>query len=100
MTAMGRSGAGKRGQVLIYQFLGYAAAMARLLRLAYPGAFYYVSTRGNARQAIYLDDQDRQMFLSSLRGRANAAQVGSWALGRVAHRPQRFSGARYEKRGS
>ncbi len=40
--------------------------MARPLRLAYPGAFYHVTTRGNARQAIYLDAQDRQMFLAGL----------------------------------
>jgi REP element-mobilizing transposase RayT len=37
--------------------------MARPLRLAFPGALYHVTTRGNARQAIYLDDQDRQTFL-------------------------------------
>jgi putative transposase len=30
--------------------------MARPLRLVYPGALYHVTTRGNARQAIYLDD--------------------------------------------
>lgn len=40
--------------------------MARPLRLFYPGALYHVTTRGNARQAIYLDTQDRQTFLSVL----------------------------------
>ena len=40
--------------------------MARPLRLAYPGALYHVTTRGNARQAIYFDEQDRQAFLSVL----------------------------------
>jgi REP element-mobilizing transposase RayT len=37
--------------------------MARPLRLEYPGAFYHVTARGNARQAIYADDIDRQAFL-------------------------------------
>ena len=40
--------------------------MARPLRLAYPGALYHVTTRGNARQAIYTDDQDRSTFLAVL----------------------------------
>ena len=37
--------------------------MARPLRLEYPGALYHVTARGNARQAIYADDIDRQAFL-------------------------------------
>src|SRR5207247_381934 len=41
----------------------YPAVMARPLRLSYPGALYHVTARGNARQAIYTDDADRQMFL-------------------------------------
>ena len=40
--------------------------MARLLRLEFPGALYHVTARGNARQGIYLDDQDRHIFLSVL----------------------------------
>ena len=40
--------------------------MTRPLRLAYPGALYHVTTRGNARQAIYTDDQDRSTFLAVL----------------------------------
>ena len=40
--------------------------MARPLRLTYPGAVYHVTARGNARQAIYRDDADRQAFLSVL----------------------------------
>ena len=34
--------------------------MARKLRLQYAGAIYHVTFRGNARQAIFLDDSDRQ----------------------------------------
>ena len=40
--------------------------MTRPLRLAYPGALYHVTTRGNARQAIYTDDQDHSTFLAVL----------------------------------
>lgn len=37
--------------------------MARPLRIEYPGAIYHVTARGNARAAIFLDDEDRQLFL-------------------------------------
>ena len=38
--------------------------MARPLRIEYPGAFYHLTARGNARQAISLDDSDRTTFLA------------------------------------
>lgn len=37
--------------------------MARPLRIEFPGALYHVTARGNARQDIFLDDEDRQQFL-------------------------------------
>jgi putative transposase len=40
--------------------------MARPLRLAFPGAVYHVTSRGNARQDIVVDDRDRSQFLSLL----------------------------------
>jgi putative transposase len=40
--------------------------MARPLRLEFPGAVYHVTSRGNARQDIFLDDADRERFLSIL----------------------------------
>ncbi|MDF0665575.1 MAG: transposase [Nitrospira sp.] len=40
--------------------------MARPLRLEYPGAVYHVTSRGNARQDIVLDDRDRTLFLDRL----------------------------------
>ncbi|MBI2999681.1 MAG: transposase [Deltaproteobacteria bacterium] len=40
--------------------------MARPLRIEFPGAIYHVTSRGNARLAIYKDDQDRQCFLTTL----------------------------------
>ena len=40
--------------------------MARPLRLEFPGAVYHVTSRGNARQAIVVDDADRTSFLTLL----------------------------------
>ncbi|MBI2985929.1 MAG: transposase [Deltaproteobacteria bacterium] len=40
--------------------------MSRPLRLEYPGALYHLTSRGNARQEIFLDDTDRGLFLSTL----------------------------------
>ena len=40
--------------------------MARSLRLEFPGAIYHVTSRGNARSAVFIDDEDRRLFLSCL----------------------------------
>jgi REP element-mobilizing transposase RayT len=40
--------------------------MARPLRLEFPGAVYQVTSRANARQAIFLDKDDRESFLEVL----------------------------------
>jgi putative transposase len=40
--------------------------MARALRVAYAGAVYHVTCRGNARQPIFRDEHDRQDFVSRL----------------------------------
>jgi len=40
--------------------------MTRPLRIEYPGAVYHVTSRGNARQEIFLDDEDRFRFLETL----------------------------------
>jgi REP element-mobilizing transposase RayT len=40
--------------------------MARPLRIEYEGALYHVTSRGNAQQAIFLDDADRTAFLEVL----------------------------------
>lgn len=40
--------------------------MARPVRIEYPGAVYHVITRGNNRQAIFKDDQDRETYLEKL----------------------------------
>ncbi len=40
--------------------------MARPLRIEYEGGFYHVTSRGNARQDIFIDNKDYRMFLSIL----------------------------------
>jgi len=40
--------------------------MARPLRIEYAGALYHITARGNARQAIYLGDDDKNAFLEIL----------------------------------
>ena len=40
--------------------------MARPLRVEYPGAFYHITARGVAQQAIFFDDADREKLLSLL----------------------------------
>ena len=40
--------------------------MARPLRIEFPGALYHVTSRGDRREAIYEDDQDRRRFLEVL----------------------------------
>ena len=40
--------------------------MVRPLRIEYSGALYHVTSRGDRQEAIYEDDDDRQMFLTLL----------------------------------
>ena len=40
--------------------------MARPLRIEFPGAVYHVTSRGNARADIFVDDHDRELFLKVL----------------------------------
>ena len=51
--------------------------MARQLRLEYPGAVWHVTSRGNNRQDIYVDDDDRLMFLGLL---AEAVRRFRWIV--------------------
>jgi putative transposase len=56
--------------------------MARSVRIEFPGAFYHVMARGNRRGSIFLDDEDRQVFLRSL-GEAclmTGWKVHAWVL--------------------
>lgn len=40
--------------------------MARSVRIEYAGAYYHVMARGNRREAIFLDEDDRKFFLATL----------------------------------
>ena len=45
--------------------------MARKPRIEYPGAFYHVIARGNRKEPIFLNDEDRQHLLDRLKGYKN-----------------------------
>jgi putative transposase len=51
--------------------------MARKLRLQYPGAIYHVMNRGDRREAIFHNDQDRLLFLDTL---AEACEKTDWQI--------------------
>jgi len=56
--------------------------MARPLRLEFEGALYHVLARGDARQAIFVDDVDRAAFVANL-GRVTGRfdwRVWAWCL--------------------
>jgi putative transposase len=40
--------------------------MARKLRVEYAGAIYHVMNRGDRREPIFKDDEDRRCFLKTL----------------------------------
>jgi REP element-mobilizing transposase RayT len=49
--------------------------MARAWRIEYEGGLYHVLSRGNQRQAIFADDEDRQVFLTTLSEMAERFEV-------------------------
>jgi len=53
----------------------YTPLMARPLRIQYEDAVYHITSRGNARQDILLDDEDRLKFLEVL---AEAVERYHW----------------------
>jgi putative transposase len=46
--------------------------MARAWRIEYEGSLYHVLSRGNEKQDIVINDDDRKLFL------ATAAEMGEW----------------------
>ena len=40
--------------------------MARPLRIEFAGAVYHITSRGNEKRSIFLDDEDRKGFLNLL----------------------------------
>jgi len=51
--------------------------MARKLRIQYPGAVYHVMNRGDRREPIFADDNDRKLFLATLE---EACRKTSWQV--------------------
>jgi putative transposase len=51
--------------------------MARKLRIQYPGAIYHVMNRGDHREAIFKDEQDRTRFLETL---GEACEKTGWGI--------------------
>jgi len=51
--------------------------MARNIRIEYPGAYYHVMARGNRREAIHRDDDDRRFFLQTL---SEACAMTGWRV--------------------
>lgn len=56
--------------------------MARLPRLVVPGQMHHVLQRGNNRQAVFVDDEDRRHYLDHLREatRLHGVQVHAYVL--------------------
>ncbi len=56
--------------------------MPRSIRIEHPGALYHVMARGNRREPIYRDDDDRRFFLAAM-GEAcerTGWRVHAWVL--------------------
>jgi len=51
--------------------------MARPMRIEYPGAVYHITSRGNARERIYLEDEDYTGFLDCL---CSVAKKFNWIV--------------------
>jgi len=51
--------------------------MVRPLRLEHPGALWHVTSRGNEKQAIFVDEEDRQFFLRVL---GRVARTRAWRI--------------------
>jgi len=56
--------------------------MPRQIRIEYPGAFYHVMARGDRREAIVRDDEDRKTFVRTLGEAAERAgfRIHAWVL--------------------
>jgi REP element-mobilizing transposase RayT len=61
--------------------------MARKLRFQYPGAIYHVLNRGDRREPIFEDDQDRQRFLDTL---GEACEKTAWQVHAFCLMPNHF----------
>lgn len=57
--------------------VAYIVSMARRLRVQYEGAIYHLMNRGDRREDIFHDDQDRQRFLKTL---GEACEKTGWQV--------------------
>jgi putative transposase len=51
--------------------------VVRKVRIQYPGAIYHVMNRGDRREAIFEDDEDRQRLLETL---TEACEKTGWQI--------------------
>ena len=51
--------------------------MSRPLRIEFSGALYHVTSRGNGRESIYLDDADRELFMDVL---GEVCELFNWLI--------------------
>jgi putative transposase len=65
----------------------HAAGMPRQLRREYAGAIYHVMNRGDRREDIFLDDEDRRRFLAGL---GEACQKTEWLVQAYCLMPNHF----------
>lgn len=61
--------------------------MARKLRVEYPGAIYHVMNRGDRREPIFRDDEDRERFVETL---GEACARGGWQVHAYCLMPNHF----------
>jgi len=61
--------------------------MARKLRVEYPGAIYHVMNRGDRREPIFKDDEDRQRFVETL---GQACRRSGWRVHAYCLMPNHF----------
>jgi len=61
--------------------------MARKLRVEYPGAIYHVMNRGDRREEVFRDDEDRQRFLITL---GEACAKTGWQVHALCLMPNHF----------
>ena len=69
------------GQVLLFPSTTfYTLPMSRPLRIEFPGAIYHVTSRGDRREPIYRDDEDRSSQLEIIAQAMDRfdAQVLAW----------------------
>src|SRR6266480_7862915 len=75
---------GKGSEMTIDVFRGFetVGALPRKLRVEYEGAIYQVMNRGDRREPIFIDNEDRRLFLETLRETCEKAgwQVHAYCL--------------------